>query len=730
MARFAANLSMLFTELPFVDRFAAARDAGFEGVEFAFPQGHSAQQIGQLLMLNGLQQVLANLPLEPGSKGLAAQIGRGAQFRQDFKLGLEYAVASGCEVLHVTTGTCSASQRQRGSAQFYQNISWALDQARVYGVELVLEAINQQDVPDYYVHSLNEAKRRAAQFSGLSVLLDLYHASMEGIKPLVAIGQIKNHLGHVQIAGFPGRHEPDSGAYNLNEIIKELDEQGYEGWIGCEYNPRLGTGEGLGWFNDFKGQQEEAASLKPQTLYDKLWHSHVIDTAEDDQALLYIDRHLINEVTSPQAFAGLRLSGRRVWRPHSIIATADHNISTDPNECEPGDEVSRAQLEALHSNIQQSGAKAYFPYRHKDQGIVHIVGPEMGATQPGMTIVCGDSHTSTHGAFAALAFGIGTSDVEHVLSTQTLSMRKAKTFAITIEGELPVGVYAKDLALAVIAKIGSAGALGHVIEFRGSTIQALSMEARMTLCNMAVEAGARTGLVAVDQVTLDYLQDRKFSPSHEDWPRAVEYWKTLFSDSDAHFDREVLIDAGLVKPMVSWGTSPEMATSIDGQVPDPALENDPIKRQGLERALNYMDLAPGTNLPEIFIDKVFIGSCTNARIEDLRLAAAVVNGRHIAENIKLALVVPGSGAVKRQAEKEGLHRIFKEAGFLWREPGCSMCLGMNADRLLEGERCASTSNRNFEGRQGKGGRSHLMSPVMAAMAGIKGHLCDVSHELA
>lgn len=466
-----------------------------------------------------------------------------------------------------------------------------------------------------------------------------------------------------------------------------------------------------------------------ETLYDKLWRTHVVEQHVDGRALLYIDRHLINEVTSPQAFEGMRLRGRKPWRARSIIATADHNIPTDPGEQGVEDPVSRAQLNALDSNIQKTGALAYFPYRDKSQGIVHILGPELGATLPGMTIVCGDSHTSTHGAFAALAFGIGTSDVEHVLATQTLVMGKARNFSICLEGPLPAGVYAKDLALAVIARIGTAGALGHVIEFRGSTVEALSMEARMTLCNMAIEAGARTGLVAVDDVTLTYLQGRRFAPQGPDWALAVDNWRRLTTDPGAGFDRELVLDSSQLKPMVTWGTSPEMVVSIDGSIPNPENEADPIKRQGLERALRYMDLTPGMALTDIAIDKVFIGSCTNARIEDLREAAKIVDGRRIAKNIAQALVVPGSGAVKLQAEREGLDEIFRRAGFEWREPGCSMCLGMNADRLSPRERCASTSNRNFEGRQGMGGRSHLVSPAMAAMAAVEGRFCDVREAL-
>ena len=388
--------------------------------------------------------------------------------------------------------------------------------------------------------------------------------------------------------------------------------------------------------------------------------------------------------------------------------------------------MAREQVDALDRNIRESGYLAYFPFQAPDQGIVHVIGPELGATQPGMTIVCGDSHTSTHGAFGALAFGIGTSDVEHVLATQTLLMHKSRSFAIKVEGELPFGVYAKDLALTIIAEIGTAGATGYAIEFIGSTISQMSMEARMTLCNMAIEAGARTGLVAVDDVTLDYLKGRRFSPDDSNWNAAVDYWRTMRSDDLATFDRIVSIDARRVKPMVTWGTSPEMVVNIQGEVPDPQIEQDAIKRQGLERALRYMGLIPGTPMSEIQIDKVFIGSCTNARIEDLRIVAQIVKGKKIAHRILQALIVPGSGTVKRQAESEGLDSIFLDAGFEWREPGCSMCLGMNSDRLNPGERCASTSNRNFEGRQGMGGRSHLLSPAMAAAAALTGHLTDVA----
>jgi 3-isopropylmalate/(R)-2-methylmalate dehydratase large subunit len=468
----------------------------------------------------------------------------------------------------------------------------------------------------------------------------------------------------------------------------------------------------------------------PKTLYDKLWADHVVHEDGSGSCLLYIDRHLINEVTSPQAFEGLRAAQRQPWSVESIIATADHNTPTVSEDSEVADPLAREQIETLDTNIQEVGARAYFPFRTADQGIVHVVGPELGATQPGMTIVCGDSHTSTHGAFAALAFGIGTSDVEHVLATQTLPMVKSKNMLVCVEGELPAGVYAKDLALAIIGKIGTAGATGHVIEFAGSTIRSLTMEARMTLCNMSIEAGARAGMIGVDETTITYLRGRRFAPDDNHWRDAADYWRTLRSDDGAHYDQQVKIDATQLGPIVTWGTSPEMQVSIDSVVPDPQHEGDPIKRQGLERALRYMGLTPGTAMRDILIDKVFLGSCTNARIEDLRIAADIVRGGHVAANVKLALVVPGSGAVKRQAEAEGLDRIFQAAGFEWREPGCSMCLGMNADRLSPGERCASTSNRNFEGRQGMGGRSHLLSPAMAAMAALNGRFCDVRERLA
>ncbi|HEY9192217.1 MAG TPA: 3-isopropylmalate dehydratase large subunit [Methyloversatilis sp.] len=462
-----------------------------------------------------------------------------------------------------------------------------------------------------------------------------------------------------------------------------------------------------------------------QTLYDKLWSSHVVHTEDDGTALLYIDRHLVHEVTSPQAFEGLRLAGRTPWRVGSIVATADHNVPTDGSELGVADPTSRAQVETLDDNIRTFGALAYFPFRDKRQGIVHVIGPENGATLPGMTVVCGDSHTSTHGAFGCLAHGIGTSEVEHVLATQCLLQKKSKSMLIRVEGELGKGVSAEDIALYFIGRIGTAGGTGYAIEFGGSAIRALSMEGRMTLCNMAIEGGARAGMVAVDDTTIEYLRGRAFSPRGEQWDRAVEYWRTLKSDDGAQHDRVVDIDARQIQPQVTWGTSPEMVTDVRGQVPAPEDFADPVQREGVARALQYMGLTPRTPIEQIRIDKVFIGSCTNSRIEDLRAAARVVEGRRVADNVKLALVVPGSGLVKAQAEAEGLDKVFRAAGFEWREPGCSMCLAMNADRLEPGERCASTSNRNFEGRQGNGGRTHLVSPAMAAAAAVHGHFVDV-----
>jgi 3-isopropylmalate/(R)-2-methylmalate dehydratase large subunit len=465
-----------------------------------------------------------------------------------------------------------------------------------------------------------------------------------------------------------------------------------------------------------------------QTLYDKLWESHLVHVEGDGTALIYIDRHLIHEVTSPQAYEGLKLAGRKPWRVDSVVATADHNTPTE--HWEEGmsgvrDRFARLQIETLDANMREYGAKVYFPFLDKRQGIVHVIGPEQGATLPGMTVVCGDSHTSTHGAFACLAHGIGTSEVEHVLATQCLITRKMKNMRVIVDGPLGRGVTAKDVILAIIGRIGTAGGTGHAIEFAGSTIRALSMEGRMTVCNMAIEAGARAGMVAVDETTLEYVKGRPFAPKGPEWDQAVAYWRSLKSDPEAKFDREVKLDAREIKPHVTWGTSPEMVVSVDDTVPDPEREKDAMRREGMERALVYMGLTPRTRMTDIKLDQVFIGSCTNSRIEDLRLAASMVKGRRVASSIRRAMVVPGSGLVKAQAEREGLDRIFRDAGFQWREPGCSMCLGMNEDRLQAGERCASTSNRNFEGRQGAGGRTHLVSPAMAAAAAIAGHFVDV-----
>ncbi len=465
--------------------------------------------------------------------------------------------------------------------------------------------------------------------------------------------------------------------------------------------------------------------MQALSLYDKLWASHVVRQDADGTALIYIDRHLVHEVTSPQAYEGLKLAGRKPWRVQSIVATADHNTPTKDWDQGIKDPIARLQVETLNANIKEYGALRFYPFRDENQGIVHVIGPESGATLPGMTVVCGDSHTSTHGAFGCLAFGIGTSEVEHVLATQCLVTKKARSMQVCVEGELGAGVTAKDIALAVIGKIGTAGATGHAVEFTGSAIRALSMEARMTLCNMAIEAGARAGMVAVDDATLAYVKGRPLAPSGAMWDAAVKYWRTLTSDAGAKFDTTVTLAAADVKPQVTWGTSPQMVTTIDGRVPDPQQEADAVKREGITRALNYMGLKANTPMTEIAIDKVFIGSCTNSRIEDLRAAAAVVRGKKVAANVKLALVVPGSGLVKRQAESEGLDQVFVAAGFEWREPGCSMCLGMNDDQLAPGERCASTSNRNFEGRQGPGGRTHLVSPAMAAAAAVAGHFVDV-----
>lgn len=463
----------------------------------------------------------------------------------------------------------------------------------------------------------------------------------------------------------------------------------------------------------------------PQTLYEKLWQDHVVHQQADGTALIYIDRHLVHEVTSPQAFEGLKLAGRKPWRVSSIVATADHNTPTDHWDRGIEDPVSRLQVETLDANIREVGSLAYFPFRDPRQGIVHVVGPENGATLPGMTVVCGDSHTSTHGAFACMAHGIGTSEVEHVLATQCLLQKKSQTMLVRVDGVLGRGVTAKDLALAIIGRIGTAGGTGYAIEFAGEAIRRLSMEGRMTLCNMAIEGGARLGLVAVDEVTIDYLRGRPFSPKGGLWEQAVSHWRGLRSDDGANFDRVLELSADEIRPQVTWGTSPEMVVAVDGCVPDPGRESDPVKREGMARALAYMGLAANLPIREIALDKVFIGSCTNSRIEDLRAAAGIVRGRRVASGIRLALVVPGSGLVKRQAEDEGLDEVFRAAGFQWREPGCSMCLAMNADRLEAGERCASTSNRNFEGRQGTGGRTHLVSPEMAAAAAIAGHFCDV-----
>jgi 3-isopropylmalate/(R)-2-methylmalate dehydratase large subunit len=461
------------------------------------------------------------------------------------------------------------------------------------------------------------------------------------------------------------------------------------------------------------------------TLYDKLWRSHLVHEESDGTALIYIDRHLLHEVTSPQAFEGLSIAGRKPWRIGSVVATADHNVPTKGLAQGIADPIARIQVETLDRNAVKWGLPVYYPMGHPRQGIVHVIGPELGATLPGMTVVCGDSHTSTHGAFAALAFGIGTSEVEHVLATQCLLAKRAKTLRIRVEGALPLGVTAKDIVLAIIGKIGTAGGTGCAIEFAGSAIRSLSMEGRMTVCNMAIEAGARAGMVAVDAKTIEYLRGRPFAPQGDAFEQAAAYWRTLVSDEGATFDRDVEIDAASIRPQVTWGTSPEMVVPVDGRVPDPSDEKDPVKREAIERALVYMGLDPRTPITDIAIDKVFIGSCTNSRIEDLRAAAAVVKGRRVASRVKLAMVVPGSGLVKQQAEKEGLDRVFRDAGFEWREPGCSMCLGMNDDRLSPGERCASTSNRNFEGRQGAGGRTHLVSPAMAAAAALAGRFVDV-----
>ncbi|MCG6976499.1 MAG: 3-isopropylmalate dehydratase large subunit [Acidiferrobacterales bacterium] len=461
-----------------------------------------------------------------------------------------------------------------------------------------------------------------------------------------------------------------------------------------------------------------------KTLYDKLWDAHVVRQEDDGTCLLYIDRHLVHEVTSPQAFEGLRLANRAPWRVDANLAVPDHNVPTTDRSHGIADPISRIQVQTLDQNCTTFGITE-FNMNDPRQGIVHVIGPEQGATLPGMTVVCGDSHTSTHGAFGALAFGIGTSEVEHVLATQCLIQKKAKSLLVSVDGELGRGVTAKDVVLAIIHHIGTAGGTGYAIEFGGSAIQSLSMEGRMTVCNMSIEAGARAGFIGVDDKTIDYVKGRPYAPREEYWEQAVSTWRELHSDADANFDRVVHIKAEDISPFVTWGTSPEMGVPVTAAIPDPGSEPDPVKRDGMVRALTYMGLKAGTPITEIKPDKVFIGSCTNSRIEDLRAAAAIIEGKKVAENIKLAMVVPGSGLVKHQAEQEGLDKIFIDAGFEWREPGCSMCLAMNADRLEPGERCASTSNRNFEGRQGQGGRTHLVSPAMAAAAAVNGHFVDI-----
>ncbi|BAU57713.1 3-isopropylmalate dehydratase large subunit [Halorhodospira halochloris] len=467
--------------------------------------------------------------------------------------------------------------------------------------------------------------------------------------------------------------------------------------------------------------------MTAKTLYDKLWDSHVVTEHDDGSALLYIDRQLLHEVTSPQAFEGLRLAGRKPWRVDANLAVTDHNVPTTDRSLPVADPVAREQIETLDRNCAEFGITE-FGMQDRRQGIVHVVGPEQGATLPGMTLVCGDSHTATHGALGALAFGIGTSEVEHVLATQTLVQKKAKSMQIRVDGELSVGITAKDLILAIIGRIGTAGGTGYAIEFAGEGVRGLSMEGRMTLCNMAIEAGARAGMVGVDAVTIDYVRGRPFAPQGELWDKAVASWREMATDDGAEFDRVEVFDGAAIAPQVSWGTSPEMVAPVGDKIPDPEHEADAVRAAAMRRALEYMDLQPGLPLTEIPLDKVFIGSCTNARIEDLREAAEMVRGQQVAPSIKQALVVPGSGLVKEQAEAEGLDRVFSEAGFEWREPGCSMCLGMNPDRLEPGERCASTSNRNFEGRQGQGGRTHLVSPAMAAAAAIHGHFVDIRGE--
>jgi 3-isopropylmalate/(R)-2-methylmalate dehydratase large subunit len=463
---------------------------------------------------------------------------------------------------------------------------------------------------------------------------------------------------------------------------------------------------------------------RPRTLYDKIWDAHVVRTDEHGTSLLYIDRQLVHEVTSPQAFEGLRLAGRKPRRPETHLAVPDHNVPTTDRHLGIVDPISRIQVEALAANCREFGIQL-FDMADKRQGIVHVIGPEEGFTLPGITMVCGDSHTSTHGAFGALAFGVGTSEVEHVLATQCLMQKKSKSMLVSVDGTLGRGVTAKDIVLAIIGEIGTAGGTGHVVEYAGDVIRALSMEGRMTVCNMSIEAGARAGLIGIDDKTIEYVRARPMAPQGAFFEQAAEHWRSLNSDPGAEYDRVVHLDAGTIRPQVTWGTSPEMVLPVDGHVPDPADIADPVKSDSYRHALAYMGLAPGTPLAEIPLDKVFIGSCTNGRIEDLRAAAEVAKGHKVADSIKLAMVVPGSGLVKEQAEAEGLDRIFTDAGFEWREPGCSMCLAMNADRLEPGERCASTSNRNFEGRQGQGGRTHLVSPAMAAAAAIHGRFVDV-----
>ncbi len=463
--------------------------------------------------------------------------------------------------------------------------------------------------------------------------------------------------------------------------------------------------------------------MMARTLYDKLWDDHIVHNNSDGSVLIYIDRQLIHEVTSPQAFEGLRLNGRKPWRLNANLAVPDHNVPTH-HRGQVDDPVAKLQLDTLDNNCKETGITK-FAMNDPRQGIVHVIGPEQGACLPGMTIVCGDSHTSTNGALGALAFGIGTSEVEHALATQCLVLRKAKNMRIIVDGQVGKGITAKDIVLAIIGRIGAAGGTGHTIEFAGEAISALSMEGRMTVCNMAIEAGGRAGLIEVDNKTIEYIKGRPFAPEGGAWDQAVDAWQNLKSDEGAHFDKVAKINAANIQPQVTWGTSPEMVVPVTGEVPDPTAETDNSVREGIQHALTYMDLVPGTAIKDIKIDKVFIGSCTNSRIEDIRSAAVTIEGKHIADNVILAMVVPGSGLVKRQAEKEGLDQIFINAGFEWREPGCSMCLGMNEDRLAPGERCASTSNRNFEGRQGRGGRTHLVSPAMAAAAAIAGHFVDV-----